>query len=135
MADPTAPEPKPQPATPPPASMNMTQAEMEGGKVMAILCYLINPIVPIVCLATKNNAFSLYHAKQALVLAICVISVMVISIPLMCIGIGFITYPLAGLASLVFGIMGLVNAAQGKVKALPLIGGWGEKWFASIKKA
>jgi uncharacterized membrane protein len=137
MADLTTPTPEPSPSgtAPKPAIPEMPKAEVEDGKVMAILCYLINVIVPIVCLATKNNAFSLYHAKQALTLAICVITVMVVSIPLMCIGIGFVTYLIGGLGALVFSIIGLVNAAQGNAKPLPLIGAWGENWFKSIQKA
>jgi hypothetical protein len=42
--------------------------------------------------------------------------------------------PVAGIALLVFCIMGLISATKGEVKPVPIIGKWGEEWFEGIKK-
>ena len=57
------------PSVPPPVdSAQSPSQEIENGKVMAILSYIpiVGLIVSIVSLATKDNTFALYHAKQAL---------------------------------------------------------------------
>ena len=55
-------------ATPTPVS----QADIDSGKTMAILSYIpiafVGLIVAIISITQKNNAYSLYHAKQALTL-------------------------------------------------------------------
>jgi len=122
------PAPAPEPAPQQPAS------DVESGKVMAVLCYIpiaaVGLIVSIVCLATKNNAFSLYHAKQALTLFIAVLVCFLFwCIPIL----GWIVGALAGLAGLVFMILGIVNAAQGKYAPLPLIGQFADKMFGGIQ--
>ena len=99
-------------------------ADAEQNKVMGILAYIgILFIVPM--LAAKESRFAMYHANQGLVLflfslAIGLANVVGGIIPV----IGwFVILPLAGIASLVFAIMGIINAANGQMKPLPLIGG------------
>ena len=46
------------------------QEDVEQGKLLAILSYII-PLVSLVPLIQKDNHFSLFHAKQVLLLAIC----------------------------------------------------------------
>lgn len=84
---------------------------------MAILAYFIF-FLPLI-LAPKSS-FAKYHANQSLVLLIAWIAVMVFVaiVPV----IGWILSPLAGIFILVLWIMGIINAAQGAQKPLPLIG-------------
>jgi uncharacterized membrane protein len=121
--------------TPEVRSSEISQEEINSGKVMAILAYIpfffIGLIIAIVSIATKNNAYSLYHAKQALVLYIIGACMMVILIiPF----IGWAVFFLWGIFALVLLVLGIINASSGQCKPLPLIGGFGEKWFSSIQK-
>jgi len=114
----------------------MADKEVEEGIVWAIIGYLgILFLVPL--LAKKDNKFALYHAKQGLVLFIAEIVAMVVALIIMFI-VGWIPvvgWVISGLIWLLFWvgmlvmlIMGIVNAATGKYKALPIIGGIAEKW-------
>lgn len=95
--------------------------------VLAYLGWLV--LVPI--LAGKTE-FSRFHANQGLVLAIAatVVSIVVgiatgvlmVLVPILGIILGSLT-GLIGLAELILMIMGIVNAAQGQMKPLPIIGG------------
>jgi uncharacterized membrane protein len=126
----------------------MTPAEIEGGKVMAVLVYAIAFVFPlfwIVPLVMRDNRFSLYHAKQGLVLFV----VGVIAYVVLAIGTIVLAFVTCGFGALlawpvmlgfaifliVLNIIGLVNAAQGRAAPLPAIGRWGEKWFAGINVA
>ena len=121
----------------------MDPKEINDGKVLAILCYLIG-IVGIVMLIVRNNAFALYHAKQWLILALTAISVWVpifiVSMVLGAITRGWGTCliaPLSGLAGigiLALVVIGVINAANGVCKPLPVIGTFGEQWFKGITK-
>jgi uncharacterized membrane protein len=101
--------------------------DVEQGKLLAILSYLV-PIVFIVPLIQKDNHFSLFHAKQVVLLVIGYIIATIIA-TITC-GIGMILY----LPLFVLNIMGLVYAIQGQYKPLPLVGKWAEDWFKGVKK-
>jgi uncharacterized membrane protein len=103
--------------------------------VYAILAYIgILVLVPI--FAAKESRFARYHANQGLVLAIAGVAWGIVASILSTVlvagmvrsgafGVGTLISSLFGLvwiAFLVFAIMGIVNAAQGKFKPLPLIG-------------
>jgi uncharacterized membrane protein len=133
MADPTpAPAPTPQPAPQPPTDTGgMSQKEIDDGKVMALLSYLIW-IVAIVNIAVKNNSFAIYHGKQATTLLIFSLIVGVIGC------IPFLGWAILGLwwiFAIVCVVMGVINAANGVCKPLPLIGTFGENWFKGIQKS
>lgn len=123
-----APPTKPAGPVDPNNPYNYPMADVEGGKVLAILSYLI-PLVFIVPLIQKDNHFSLFHAKQVLLLMIGYVIASIVA-TITC-GVGFILY----LPLFVFNIMGLIFAIQGQYKPLPLIGNWAEEWFKSISKA
>ena len=101
---------------------------IEEGKVWAIIGYLwILFLVPL--LAKKDNKFALYHAKQGLILFIAEIVIWVVAFILMFIRfVGWAIAAILWIAILVLFIIGIVNAATGKYKALPLIGQIAEKW-------
>ncbi len=114
----------------PAAAPGMDPAEIEAGKLLAILGYIIG-IVCIIPLIQKDNAFSLYHAKQVLLLIIAGVLLSVINV-IPC--LGQVVWALGSLALLVLGIMGLINAIKGKAEPVPLIGKYAEEWFKGIKK-
>ena len=121
-----APQPTPVPATPP-----VSAKEMEEGKVFAILSYII-PFFLLVPLIQRNNAFSLYHAKQCLLLWLASFVIMTALSIIVC--VGWIVMPFAGLAILILAIMGLINAIKGEMKPVPLVGKFAEEWFKGLTK-
>lgn len=122
-----------QPATPPVApspvggSSSGTSNGMEQHKLWAILGYIL-PILFFIPLLSeaKHNAYAKFHANQQLNLLLfwVVTSVVLPMIPF----IGWVLMPFCYIAGVVFMIMGVINASQGQLKALPLIG-----TFALIK--
>ncbi len=113
-----------------PVAVALDPQEIEKGKLFAILGYIIG-ILCIVPLIQKDNAFSLYHAKQVLLLFLASIALSFLNvIPCM----GQIVWGLGTLVLLVLDIMGLVNAIKGEAKPVPLIGKFAEEWFKGIQK-
>lgn len=94
--------------------------DVDQNKVFGIIAYIgILFIVPL--LAAKESKFAMYHANQGLNLFIAGVVVGVIGvIPIL----GWIVAPLAAIVLFIFAIMGIVNAAKGEMKPLPLIGSW-----------
>lgn len=92
-------------------------ADVEKNKGMAIVAYILF-FIPL--LAAKDSPFAMYHANQGLTLFLTALAANVVLtiIPF----IGWILLPFANLAILVFVIIGIVNAANGVNKPLPLIG-------------
>jgi uncharacterized membrane protein len=123
----------------PPEVTPPTPQEIADGKTMAVLCYIpiamIGLIVSVICVAQKNNAFSLYHAKQALTLYICAFAAGILCIPLFFVCIGVPLIIALCVCKLILLILGIVNVCNGQCKPLPVIGGFADKMFGSIKKA
>lgn len=92
-------------------------------KLLAAISYIwILCIVTILC--SKDDAFARYHANQGLVLLIANIVVGVANAILAFIPfVGAIIAWVLSIACFVFMILGIVNAATGKMKPLPIIGG------------
>jgi len=110
---------------------------MDEGKVFAILCYAINFIVLpffIIPLIMRNNEYSLFHAKQSLMIWLLAIVGNVLGAILTAVCIGPIICAVAVIVCLVLNVLGLISAIQGTAKPLPLIGQWGIDWFKGIKK-
>ena len=104
--------------------------DAQDNKIMGILAYLgILVLVPI--LAAKESPFARYHANQGLILCIALIALYIVLFILITISafisgylayiFGFL-YSIVGIGWLVFAIMGIINAANGELKELPLIG-------------
>jgi uncharacterized membrane protein len=90
---------------------------------MAILAYIIF-FIPLLTDA-KDDPFVKYHVKQGLVLFIgYIIEMFIGQIPI----IGWILYPFLGIFLFILFIIGIINAANGKEKPLPLIGDFAEKF-------
>jgi uncharacterized membrane protein len=104
------------------------QSDIEKNKVMAVLAYIgILVLVPL--LAAKDSPFARYHANQGLVLFLAEIVLgifgNILSLSLALSGLWFLLMlmPLLWLATLVLAIIGIVNAVNGEMKPLPVIGG------------
>jgi len=112
--------------------------EVENGKAFAVLSYVLGFIgIPffLVPLIMRDNDFSLYHAKQCMMIWIAGLAGGMISsllIPVFCLGI--ITGIALGIFIIVITIMGLINATKGIMVPLPLIGKYSDEWFKGISK-
>ncbi len=106
------------------------QADIANNKVFAVLSYIgILVLIPI--FAASNSKFAKFHANQGLVLFIGEIAVNIV-LAIIKIIMYAIAEPLGSIFSvvswiisvliLIIAIIGIVNAAQGKAKELPLIG-------------
>lgn len=103
--------------------------DIAQNKVMAILSYIgILVLVPI--FAAPKSAFARFHANQGLVLLIAeviwgvvygVVSAILYTVFWM-LGALFSIIGIVSLVFVVFMILGIVNAASGKAKELPIIG-------------
>ena len=93
---------------------------MDEGKLYAILAYVLSIIGFILVLAMKkDNKFAMFHAKQSLVLFFgWIIAGVMYMVPFIGVFVGSLLY----IALLVLWIMGIINAASGAEKNLPVIG-------------
>ncbi len=108
--------------TPTPAPVRQADpADVEKNKTMAILAYFLF-FIPLLTDA-KDSPFAKFHANQSLVLLIFSFGGYIVASVLTVVLIGFLLYPVIMIASLVFFVMGLINASNGQMKELPLIGG------------
>lgn len=106
-------------------------SDIEQNKVMAVLAYLgILVLVPI--LAAPNSKFAKFHANQGLVVAIIAVAAMILfailyNIAWATLSLGIISFVgilsyIVWIGIAVLEIIGIVNAAQGTGKSLPVIG-------------
>ncbi len=93
-----------------------SKQDVEKNKVNAVLSYLgILIIVPLLSEDAKKSEYAKFHMNQGLVLLIIwVVGGFVFWIPLLS--------WLAAIAAFVLWVMGIVSAAQGTMKKLPIIG-------------
>ena len=96
-------------------------ADVEKNKTMAILAYFIF-FLPLITDA-KDSPYAKFHANQSLILLMFTVGGYIISSILTVILIGFLIYFVVMIGSIVLWIMGVINAANGKMTELPLIGG------------
>lgn len=99
------------------------QSDAEKNKLWAIIGYIV-PILFFIPLVSegKNSPFAKFHANQQLVLLIAAIAVNVIGGIIPFIG-WFIILPIGTIVLIIFAIMGIINAAKGEMKQMPVIGG------------
>lgn len=99
-------------------------ADAESNKAMAIVGYIL-PIlffIPLVSDA-KNSKFAKFHANQQLNLLLAAIAVNVVGTIIPFLG-WFIILPLGTILIFILAIIGIINAAKGEMKKLPIIGGF-----------
>jgi uncharacterized membrane protein len=104
--------------------MPSSGGDADNNKAMAIIGYII-PILFFIPLVTdaKNSPFAKFHANQQLNLLLAAIVVNVVGGVIPFLG-WFIILPIGSILLIVFAIMGIINAAKGAMKKLPLIGGF-----------
>ncbi len=105
-----------------------TNSDVDNGKVCAILSYLFIGIIWYFADDTmKKNTFAKFHVKQSLVLLVASVILQAIGTVLPIIG-WFLILPLSGIFSLVWMVIGIINAMNGKEKSLPIIGQYSSKF-------
>ncbi len=102
-------------------------ADVQNNRVMGVLSYLgILVLIPL--FAAKESPFARFHCNQGIVLAVAEVVVSIAfrilrKLPL----IGWIfsiIAALAGIGMFVLAVIGIINAANGRAKELPIIGGF-----------
>ncbi|MCZ8523897.1 MULTISPECIES: hypothetical protein [Paenibacillus] len=91
--------------------------DVQANKWIAAAAYLLF-FLPL--LAAKESRYAMYHANQGLILLLTAIAANIVLglIPLL----GLLLLPIANLALLVLILIGILNAVNGLMKPLPLIG-------------
>ena len=104
--------------------------EDSNDKIYGVLAYI--GILWLVGLLAGKTEFAKFHANQGLVLFIAeivlgivggIVSAILMFVPIVGSIIGGLVVAAISLGSLALMIMGIVNAAQGQMKPLPIIGG------------
>jgi len=98
-----------------------TKEDIEKNKLNAVLSYLgILIIVPLLSEDAKKSPFAKFHLNQGLVLLIAsFVAGIIWNIPI----IGwFLLGPIISIVLFVIWLMGLISAAQGEMKRVPLLG-------------
>jgi uncharacterized membrane protein len=106
-------------------TQNQTPQTSGGGdhKLWAIIGYILPFLffIPMLDEKAKHDTYVRFHAEQQLALLVVGLGVFVAMSFIG--GFMFFIAPLCNLALLVFAILGIISAAKGEMKELPLIGG------------
>ncbi len=94
----------------------------DNNTLMAVLAY-IGPLVIVSYLVAKDNPFVKFHIKQGLVLFVAEVVLWFLRMTFW--QLWFI-YSIIHFCVIILGIFGIVNAFQGKMKELPLVGEYGK---------
>lgn len=122
---------------PRPAVAAITEKEISDGKAMSIIAYIgILCFIPL--FTSRDNKYVMYHTEQGIALFISWVILAILfafldPILYQLIHFGYVCggsfiYSLIRLFLFVLMILGIINAAQGKVKELPVIGPFGAKF-------
>jgi uncharacterized membrane protein len=113
--------------TPPPA------ASAPEDRTVAILSYLtiIGFIVALIMHGSKKTALGSFHLRQCLGMIVSAIALSIGGMVLAFIPIiGWLAVMVAWIGFLVLWVMGLIAAASGELKPVPVLGAHYQKWFA-----
>ncbi|MEI7025819.1 hypothetical protein [Paenibacillus sp. y28] len=102
------------------SNLQMEDADVQNNKAMGILAYILF-FIPL--LAARDSRFAMYHANQGLVLFLAGVIVNILGWVIPFLG-PLLILPLGSLAVLALAIIGIINAAKGETRQLPLIGGF-----------
>jgi uncharacterized membrane protein len=97
--------------------------DINDHKALAIIGYIV-PILFFIPLVTeaKSNRFAKYHANQQLNLLLFFVVGHAVATALMFILIGALLLPLIYVGGIILIVIGVINAANGEMKPLPVIG-------------
>lgn len=119
---------------PPPPPSLAAEVPASEDKTVAILSYLtlIGFIVAVVLHGNKKTRLGTYHLRQSLGLLITAVAVWVLNIVLAFVPIiGWLTIMVLWLGLFFLWLMGLISAANGQKKPVPVLGEHYAKWFGS----
>lgn len=121
-----------------PNSYNPGPSTQSDGKVAAIISYfgLIGLIIAFVLNSSQKAPLATYHIRQSIGLLIVLVLVYIVAfvlafIPGIRVIAGFL-FPVVGIIGLIFIILGVIAAANGEQKPLPIIGAEIQNRLASI---
>lgn len=100
--------------------LNITPEEINSGKTMALVAYIIF-FIPLLIEEQRKNKFVMYHTEQSILLVILNVIICILGVFL-----PFIYFLLV--LTFVLWIIGLINAVNGKVAELPIIGQFGKNF-------
>ncbi len=101
-----------------------TQEDKSTGLIIHLLVLLTWWIGPLVMYFMKKedpSPFVRLHAKQGLVFSLAITVVHLISIPLMCIGVGFFTFSAASIVCVIYAILAMIKTNQGEKFLYPFV--------------
>lgn len=102
-------------------SEKVTIVPTDRQKNIAAICYIFFIIGYFT--VEKDSPFVKFHMKQSLTLLVfAILTNILLIIPIL----GWILYPFASIAIIIFFILGIINALSGEEKELPLIGKYSE---------
>ncbi|MDR1841442.1 MAG: DUF4870 domain-containing protein [Holophagales bacterium] len=101
------------------ASANPNDAQQN--KTMAIIAYILF-FIPLLTGDHRKSPFVKFHTNQGTVLFLISMAAQIVSGILVFLVIGCFLWPLFSLVSLILCILGIINAANGEMKPLPIIG-------------
>ncbi len=110
-------------------------SDIEKGKTIAIVSYItiIGWLIALIMYQQNKSKFAAHHLRQALGLfAAAFVLGLAISILGFILPFTFALQPIVSVAAIVFMIMGIVNASNGKDTTLPFIGDYAAEWFRNI---
>lgn len=99
--------------------LHVSPEEIEKGKTMAVIAYFIF-FIPLLMDEYRKNKFVMFHTEQSILIAILYVAGSILSA--FC--IGFLLF----IPALILQIIGIMNALNGKMQPLPVIGQYGEKF-------
>ena len=100
-------------------SDQMDPDDVSKNRLMAVLAY-IGPLVLVPIFAARDSKFAKFHANQGLILFLLEIIFCILGGVKL---IGWI-FDLCNIAVAILAIVGIIYAAQGKAKELPVVGNW-----------
>ena len=95
--------------------------DAQQNKTMAIIAYILF-FIPLLTGDHRKSPFVKFHTNQGTVLFLISMAAQIVSGILVFIVIGCFLWPLFSLVSLILCILGIINAANGEMKPLPIIG-------------
>lgn len=92
--------------------------DVEENKAMGILAYILF-FIPL--LAARESKFAMYHANQGLNLFLTSVIINVVGTIIPLLG-WLLILPIGNLFVIILAVMGIIHAAKGETKPLPIIG-------------
>lgn len=113
-----------------PADASVPSDERTQALLVWVLGIFVGFIGPLIFFfVAKDKPFVFHHAAQALTAHLVLLVLSIIAGVLMCVGIGFILFPIIWIAALALGIMGAIAANSGSRFEPPVTGNLSKSWF------